>query len=234
MSASSLLEQVQAQPACLGHCVSRDGARLGPGPAAPGRAAAAPLAAWDSGLRPAAPCASRSGPLFPLLPGPRRPAAPRRAPSLPLAARAFLPRFLPLPSCRCWPGPADPPAQRSCPPPPPHASPRACLLLSSRLGPWSHLSSLFRFLPGRPAARRRPLLPQRPKGQGNKGKAGSAGGRGPAWGGEHAGQWGRGLGDAPRGKDLSEAARFAGAPRRVFGPFGVSLQLASSFFVNNE
>lgn len=32
MSASSLLEQVQAQPACLGHCVRRDGARLGPGP----------------------------------------------------------------------------------------------------------------------------------------------------------------------------------------------------------
>lgn len=32
MSASSLLEQVQAQPACFGHCVRRDGARLGPGP----------------------------------------------------------------------------------------------------------------------------------------------------------------------------------------------------------
>lgn len=56
----------------------------------------------------------------------------------------------------------------------------------------------------------------------------------PAGMGGFAGQWGRCLGDAPRGKDLSEAAQFAGASRGVFDPFGVFLQLAWSFFVNNE
>lgn len=53
-------------------------------------------------------------------------------------------------------------------------------------------------------------------------------------GGGYAGQWGRCLGDVPRGKDHSEAAQFAGASRGLFDPFGVFLQLACSFFVNNE
>lgn len=125
MSASSLLEQVQAQPACLGHCVSRDGARLGPGRGGASR---------GLGFRPEAGRALRL-PVWPALPAPPRTSAagwPRRAAprSLPTAARASLPRFLLLPSCRWRPGPGDPAAQRVSPPPPHHASPQACSLSS--------------------------------------------------------------------------------------------------------
>lgn len=73
MSASSLLEQVQARPSCLGHCVEARGSLTRPGPAAPG------LAKPRRRLSRAGFRASQAGralrlalsPLFPLLPGPR-------------------------------------------------------------------------------------------------------------------------------------------------------------------
>lgn len=76
MSASSLLEQVQARPACLGHCVRREGARPGPGPSppvGPSRAEPAPLTGRVSGLS-----------------GRPRP-APRPQPSLPASPRFSVP-----------------------------------------------------------------------------------------------------------------------------------------------
>lgn len=93
MSASSLLEQVQAQPACLGHCVRRDGGRLGRGPpllAGPRRRLSRVGIRASGRPRPEPPRLARSSR--------SSPAAPR---SLPLAARASLPRFLLLPLCRC-------------------------------------------------------------------------------------------------------------------------------------
>lgn len=64
-----------------------------PGPAAPGRAEAVPLAGRTSGLSGRPRPAPRPHPLSPLLPGPRNP-APR---SLLSADLVFLPCFLPLP-----------------------------------------------------------------------------------------------------------------------------------------
>lgn len=58
MSASSLLEQVQARPACLGHCVRQEGARLGlgpPPPVGPSRGGASHGPGFGP-HRPAAPC----------------------------------------------------------------------------------------------------------------------------------------------------------------------------------
>lgn len=108
MSASSLLEQVQARPACLGHCVRREGARPGPGPSPPvgpsrGGASRGP---GFGPLRPAAPCASpsaRSSRFSPVLSAQR----PRRLSSS--AGLVFLPRSLPLPRS---PGPVASPLAR--------------------------------------------------------------------------------------------------------------------------
>ena len=95
MSASSLLEQVQARPACLGHCVRREGARLGPGPppqVGPSRGGAFSGPHFEA-LRPAAPSASPSArsPRSSLGLGDRRP---RRVPSSRRAS--FFSCFLPL------------------------------------------------------------------------------------------------------------------------------------------
>lgn len=186
-----------------------------PGPAAPGRAAAAPLAGRDSGFGPAAPCASPPGPLLPLLLGPRR-APSRQRPELPFLVSSSSPRVA-AGAGRVTGRPSAFPRLPLTTRPP-----RACSFLPCS-GPAFICLSLSVFFPDDlAAARRRPLLPQRPKGQGNKGKAPLR--RWPRAGSDGAGgsrrrAVGRGLGDAPRGKDLSEAAQFAGASRGGFEPF---------------
>lgn len=95
MSASSLLEQVQARPACLGHCVRREGARLGPGPpppVGPSRGGAFRGPGFEA-LRPAAPSASPS----PALPAPPRVSEPAGRAVFPsLGGPRFSSCFLPL------------------------------------------------------------------------------------------------------------------------------------------
>lgn len=107
MSASSLLEQVQAQPACLGHCVRRDGARLGPGPPPPvwpSRAGASRGQGFGP-LGPAAPSVSRLARSSRFSPG-LGTHRPRRAPSPHRAWFSFLVSFPFLealaPSRRSW------------------------------------------------------------------------------------------------------------------------------------
>lgn len=100
MSASSLLEQVQARPACLGHCVRREGARLGPGPpppVGPSRGGASRGPGFGP-LRPAAPSASPSArsPRFSPGVGTHRP---RRVPS---SQRASFSSLFPSPSLKPW------------------------------------------------------------------------------------------------------------------------------------
>lgn len=204
-----------------------------PGPATPGRAAAAPLGAWDSGLKPAAPCASRSGPLFPLLPGPRRPggrATPLRAPSpqrpgLPFLVSSSFPRVAGGPARvtrRPSAFPRLPLTTRPLRPAPflPRSGPALISLFP--------LSVFFRddlLLGDVPSSRRDQKVKETKVSWAPPVAAGRGG---------HAGQWGRGLGDAPRGKDISEAARFAGASRRALDPFGVCAPAAYSLTTSNS
>lgn len=186
-------------------------------------------------------CEARRGPLgpgSPLLAGPRRrlsrvgirasgrprPELPRLArssrSSLGLARRAALPPISgpgfpsSFPSSSLVSLPALPGRLAGLALFPASPSPRVPpgLVLSSLLRPCFHLFFLFRFLPGRLAARRRPLLPQRPKGQGNKGKPRSAGGRRPAWGVRRA------VGAVSRGRAPGKGPFRSRSVRRCLAP----------------
>lgn len=239
MSASSLLEQVQARPACLGHCVRRERARLGPGPPPPAapRRRLSPAGFRASGRPRPAP---RPRPALPASPGPGRPLAAPRS----LLSGPRLPSWSPSPNPRP-PRVARPPRFLRRPPasraflPPvfrlplrtlPGASLQACSFIPL-LGPGFHWSFLFHFFLGPLAARRRFLRPQRPKGQGNKGEPSSA--RGPGPGGGPAGGGGvsgrRPWAKACRKLLRSQVPRTAGSD-----PCGACLQLANSFLANKE
>lgn len=196
-----------------------------PGPAAPGRAAAG--ASRGSGFGPQAGRAL-SLPARPALPAPPR-AGPNAPRSLPVAARLpFLVSFFFPRVAAGWPGcPAGlalfPASPSPCVPPPQAGSFLPCS------GPAFICLSFSVFFPDDLLLGHVPSSRRDQKVKGTKVRPRFAGGRRPGWGRVRRAVGAVARGRA-RGKDLSEAARVAGAVRGAIAPFGVALQLAGSFF----